>query len=116
MTVVESTVVPAKTGRVGGWIVRNGPALGIVVALFALWELACWLLSVPDYILPSPSVIAAKIAASWQLLLVNAVVTGKEIVLGFGLSVGLGIPLAVAVVYSRIFERVAFPLMVSLQT
>jgi NitT/TauT family transport system permease protein len=37
-------------------------------------------------------------------------------VLGFGLSIVLGIPMAIAVVYSRIFERVAFPFMVSLQT
>jgi NitT/TauT family transport system permease protein len=49
-------------------------------------------------------------------MLVNAWVTAKEIVLGFGLSVVVGIPLAVAVVYSGVFERVAFPFMVSLQT
>ena len=33
--------------------------------------------------------------------------TAQEIVLGFGMSVAIGIPLAVLVVYSRIFERVA---------
>src|SRR5207237_6714924 len=61
-------------------------------------------------------VIAGKILVSWQLLLLNALVTLEEILLGFGLSVLVAIPLAVAVVYSRIFERVAFPFMVSLQT
>jgi len=66
--------------------------------------------------LPAPSVIALKIVNSWSLLLVNGLVTLKEILLGFGLSVVIGIPLAIAVVYSRIFERVAFPFMVSLQT
>jgi NitT/TauT family transport system permease protein len=116
MTIVESTVVPAKIGKVGGWIARNGPVLAIVVVIFALWELAVWLFAVPDYVLPSPSVIIAKIYSAWHLLLTNAVVTAQEIVLGFGMSVVLGIPLAVAVVYSRIFERVAFPFMVSLQT
>ncbi len=115
MTVVEAAA-PARPGRFAAWAVRNGPVLAIVVVIFALWELACRLLSVPDYILPSPSVIAAKIVVSWQLLLENAIVTAKEIVLGFGLSVALAIPLAIAVVYSRLFERVAFPFMVSLQT
>src|SRR5260221_6767718 len=43
-------------------------------------------------------------------------VTAQEIVIGFGMSVAIGIPLAVLAVYSRIFERVAFPFMVSLQT
>ena len=116
MTVVESTLAPARISRVGGWVTRNGPVLAIVVVIFALWELAVWVLHVPDYVLPAPSVIADKIIVSWRLLLENAVVTAKEIVLGFGLSVVLGIPLAIAVVYSRIFERVAFPFMVSLQT
>src|SRR5438874_9516811 len=62
------------------------------------------------------SVIAAKIIASWQLLLLNAFVTLQEILLGFALSVIVAIPLAIAVVYSRLFERAAFPFMVSLQT
>ena len=116
MTVVKSTVVTARPSGVSGWITRNGPVLAIVVVIFALWELAVWLFAVPDYVLPSPSVIAGKIVSDWQLLLINGFVTAKEIVLGFGLSVALGIPLAIAVVYSRIFERVAFPFMVSLQT
>ena len=81
-----------------------------------LWELGCWLFNVPDFILPSPSVIIDKIISSWWLLLVNGMVTAQEIVLGFGMSVAIGIPLAVLAVYSRIFERVAFPFMVSLQT
>ncbi len=116
MATAEATYSPAGAGRLGGWITRNGPVLAIVALIFALWELAVWALSVPDYILPSPSVIVIKIVVSWQLLLVNAFVTLQEIVLGFGLSVVIGIPLAIAIVYSRIFERVAFPFMVSLQT
>jgi NitT/TauT family transport system permease protein len=98
------------------WLTRNGPVLAIVVVIFAAWEIAVRALSIPDYILPSPWVIAAKIVSAWQLLLVNAFVTFQEILLGFALSVAIAIPLAIAVVYSRIFERVAFPFMVSLQT
>jgi NitT/TauT family transport system permease protein len=116
MTVVDVTAAPARPGRLNAWIARNGPVLALVLAIFAAWEIACRALSVPDYILPSPTVIIDKIVSAWPLLLTNAIVTAKEIVLGFGLSVVLGIPLAVAVVYSRIFERVAFPFMVSLQT
>ncbi|WP_198164696.1 ABC transporter permease [Rhodoplanes sp. Z2-YC6860] len=88
----------------------------IFAVIFAVWELAVWLFHVPDFVLPSPSMIVDKMIATWQLLLVNALVTAQEIALGFGLSIVLGIPLAIAVVYSRIFERVAFPFMVSLQT
>lgn len=107
---------PAKAGRVRAWIVNNGPVLGIFIAIFLLWELSCWVFNISDFILPSPSVIIDKIITSWQLLLVNGLVTAQEIVLGFGMSVVIGIPLAVMAVYSRIFERIAFPFMVSLQT
>jgi NitT/TauT family transport system permease protein len=107
---------PAALNPLAAWLARNGPVLAIVVVIFATWEIAVRALNVPDYILPSPSVIAAKIAVSWQLLLVNAFVTLQEILLGFALSVAIAIPLAIAVVYSRVFERVAFPFMVSLQT
>jgi NitT/TauT family transport system permease protein len=107
---------PAAPGRVTAWINRNAPVLVITVAIFVLWELACRLFAIPEFILPSPSAIAAKLVIQWQLLLFNAVVTLEEILLGFGMSVAIGIPLGIAVVYSQIFERVAFPFMVSLQT
>ena len=116
MAIAATTAAPVKIGRVRSWIVNSGPVLGIFAAIFVLWELGCWLFKVPDFILPSPSVIIDKIISSWWLLLVNGMVTAQEIVLGFGMSVAIGIPLAVLAVYSRIFERVAFPFMVSLQT
>jgi NitT/TauT family transport system permease protein len=115
MTTITAAA-PAASSKFTEWLVRNTPVLAIFAVIFALWEIAVRALSIPDYILPSPSVIVTKIVVSWQLLLVNAFVTLQEIVLGFGLSVLIAIPLAIAVVYSRIFERVAFPFMVSLQT
>jgi NitT/TauT family transport system permease protein len=111
-----AAAAPVASNRLAEWLTRNTPVLAIFAVIFALWELAVRALSIPDYILPSPSVIITKIVVSWHLLLTNAFVTLQEILLGFGLSVLIAIPLAVAVVYSRIFERVAFPFMVSLQT
>jgi NitT/TauT family transport system permease protein len=107
---------PAKRGLTSAWITNSGPVLGIFIAIFVLWEAGCRLFNVPDFILPSPSIIVEKIVTSWQLLLLNGLFTAEEIVLGFGMSVVTGIPLAVMAVYSRLFERVAFPFMVSLQT
>jgi NitT/TauT family transport system permease protein len=107
---------PDVASRVGGWAGRNAPVFAIVAAIFMIWEVACRVFNVAEYVLPTPLVILDKMVGSWQLLLANALVTLQEIVLGFGLSVVIGIPLAIAVVYSRIFERVAFPFMVSLQT
>src|SRR5262245_61743435 len=103
MTTITVTP-PATTSKLAEWITRNTPVLAIFAIIFALWEIAVRALSIPDYILPSPSVIVIKIVVSWHLLLTNAFVTFQEILLGFGLSVLIAIPLAIAVVYSRIFE------------
>ena len=91
MTIIAATA-PATGNKLAEWISRNGPVLAIFALIFALWEAAVQALGVPDYILPSPSVIAAKMVASWQLLLSNAVVTLQEILLGFALSVAVAIP------------------------
>src|SRR5215472_5035975 len=101
MAIAATTAAPVKIGRVRSWIVNSGPVLGIFAVIFVLWELGCWLFNVPDFILPSPSVIIDKIISSWWLLLVNGMVTAQEIVLGFGMSVAIGIPLSVLAVYSR---------------
>jgi NitT/TauT family transport system permease protein len=97
MSLAHAIPSPPAPGKLAASINRNGPVLAIFALVFALWEIAVRALQIPDYILPSPSVIVVKIVVSWQLLLI-------------------AIPLAIAVVYSRIFERVAFPFMVSLQT
>jgi hypothetical protein len=90
MTTIAATSA-APPGRLAGWITRNGPVLAIFAIVFALWEAAVRALDIPDYILPSPSVIMVKIVVSWQLLLVNALVTLQEILLGFGPSVAIAI-------------------------
>ncbi len=115
-TVIAASDAPLASSCVAGWVNRNGPVLAVFTAIFALWEIAVRAFAIPDYLLPGPLLIVSKIITSWQLLLVNAFVTLEEILAGFLLSVLVAIPLAIAVVYSRIFERVAFPFMVSLQT
>jgi NitT/TauT family transport system permease protein len=48
-------------------------------------------------------------------LLGHASVTLLETLAGFGLSLAIGIPLAVLIVYSRIFDRVLYPILVASQ-
>ena len=63
MTTVTTTS-PSAPNPLAAWLTRNGPVLAIVIIIFAAWEIAVRALSIPDYILPSPWVIAAKIATS----------------------------------------------------
>lgn len=89
-----------------------------VVAVFtilAVWELAARAGWVPRYLLPAPTGIARRLAELRGLIARESLVTLQEILLGFGLSVGVGIPLAVALVSSRVFNRTMYPLIIGSQ-
>jgi len=90
----------------------------VVIALAAMlivWELAVDLGEVPRFVLPAPSDIWTSIAAHWGPLLAHSWVTLLETLAGFGLSLAIGIPLAVLIVYSRLFDRVLYPILVASQ-
>jgi NitT/TauT family transport system permease protein len=92
------------------------PVAGAFVALLVIWQLVTVFAGVPVYVLPSPTQILQAIGEEWQQLLVNAAVTFAEAAAGFLLSVVVGIPLGVAIVYSRTLDRVLYPLLVASQS
>lgn len=96
---------------------RYGPALILLISLFAAWEAACRLLPIPPYILPAPSKIAG---ALWQwrepLLLQHFPLTLKETLLGLIISVILGVAIAVSMHFSPPVNRALYPLIVASQT
>ena len=87
----------------------------VVLAVLLLWEIGARVLKVPAYILPPPSQIAVVIHEKMPLLLRHGWVSTTEIVLGFLLSVVVGIPLAVATFMWPVFARSVYPLLVSSQ-
>ncbi|HZT52430.1 MAG TPA: ABC transporter permease [Stellaceae bacterium] len=91
------------------------PAL-VLVGLLVLWELASRYLGVPTFILPAPTLIADSVGAHFPILLKQGWVTTLEILLGFGLSVAVGMPLALAIFLWPPFSRSVYPLLVSSQT
>jgi NitT/TauT family transport system permease protein len=93
-----------------------GPPALTLVAVAVLWELAVDFFRIPEYLLPPPSGIAAAMGADWQYLLLHTWVTTKEILLGFALAVVVGIPTAMAIVYSSHLERALYPLLVASQS
>jgi NitT/TauT family transport system permease protein len=86
-----------------------------LVALLLVWELAVDAGGVPVYVLPAPSAIGASIIRNWSALIAHAWVTLLETLAGFALSLIIGIPLAVLIVYSRLFDRVIYPMLVASQ-
>lgn len=102
--------------RLRRWLSEQGLVAAVIIAILLLWQFGTKLFQVPDFVLPTPLAIAAKLVKEWRLLLDNSVETSEEVLAGFGLSVVVGIPLAIGMVYSRVFDKVASTLMVSLQT
>ena len=98
------------------WLRQAAPVAGAFVALLMIWELVTVFAGVPVYVLPPPTQILQAIGEEWRLLLVNAAVTFSEAAAGFLLSVVVGIPLGVAIVYSRWLDRVLYPLLVASQS
>jgi NitT/TauT family transport system permease protein len=87
----------------------------VVLALLTLWEVGTRLLKVAPYILPPPSTIAIVMYEKAPMLLHHGWVSTVEIVLGFLLSLAVGIPLALATFLWPAFARSVYPLLVSSQ-
>jgi NitT/TauT family transport system permease protein len=88
-----------------------------LLALIPLWQLVCWLFTIPEFILPSPLAILRAFAevepARWLL---HAWATLKIALMGFALSISLSIPLAVMMVRSAFLTKTLFPLLIVVQS
>jgi NitT/TauT family transport system permease protein len=89
--------------------------IGMMLLLVVLWEAASRLFDIPVFLLPPPSVIAESMYANAQVLTRQSIETTLEIVLGFGLSIAVGVPLALAIFLWTPFARTVYPLLVSSQ-
>ena len=104
--------------RVTRWLL---PAL-IVVALIAVWQVLAKTgvlanaLNLDDILVPPPSEIASALWENRSLLLDNAWVTLKEILLGFLLAAAIGLAFAVLLHVSPTLRRAFYPLLVASQT
>jgi NitT/TauT family transport system permease protein len=89
--------------------------VGVMAALFVAWEAAARLFAIPPYLLPAPTAILQSMDANVAVLIKQSLATTVEIVLGFALSVAVGVPLALAIFLWKPFSRSVYPLLVSSQ-
>jgi NitT/TauT family transport system permease protein len=88
----------------------------ITLLLLVAWQFGAPALGLSDFILPTPWQIIKRIGKDYQLLLANSLVTLLEMLAGFLIAAAAGVVTALAIFYSRIFERAVYPLLVALQT
>ena len=88
----------------------------LCVLLLVLWDVAIRLFRIPPYLIPSPWSVVEQLVAQWPKLLKEAIVTTWATLGGFGLSIAFGIPMALAIAYSRTIESYVYPLLVFSQS
>ena len=86
--------------------------LAAIGLFFALWEAGVWLFKVPPFLLPPPSRVFAVMWENAPTLLKHARATVTIIVVGFGISTCIGIPIALAVSFVPAFRRIVYPIIV----
>jgi NitT/TauT family transport system permease protein len=86
------------------------------VTLIVAWEVACRVLNVPVWLVPAPSQIIAALIERGPVLALHTWVTFYETILGFFLAIVFGVPLAVAIVYSRALSNTLYPLILVTQS
>jgi NitT/TauT family transport system permease protein len=91
------------------------PLAGVAVILIA-WELYTWAFGVSRIVLPSPSDIYHASVTNWRILLIETWPTFLESLLGFGLAVVIGIPIAVCVANSRVLNLTLYPILIATQS
>jgi putative hydroxymethylpyrimidine transport system permease protein len=95
---------------------RALPATALLVAAGGVWQLCVWAFSVPDWLFPAPSAIAADFGRDGGLLARNSWVTVREVLLGYALAVAGGLALALLLHASSAVRRALYPILLASQT
>ena len=87
-----------------------------LVGVLLLWEAATRAFHIPNFIMPAPSAIVGE-GWEWRYrFLDHTWVTLYETLGGFALSILVGVPLAVLIVYSPVLKSALYPLIVLAQS
>lgn len=113
-----SRLAVEETVPTGGWrsYLRRLLPWAVVGALLLAWSAAVSLFKIPDYLLPAPEDIGARIVKEWRLLVHHGAYTLMSVLLGFIASILIGVPMALLIVLNRALERVMMPFLVMSQT
>ncbi len=95
----------------GNIAIRLAPWLA-TIALFVFWEAACRIFNIPVFFLPPPTLVFKAVYDYWPALYRHSLFTLSSTLVGFGLAVGFGLLLGLAVGWSRAIYAGVYPLMI----
>jgi len=88
----------------------------VVIGFLIIWEAACRVFGIANYLLPAPSSILAEIWSAPGWYLAECGYTLLTTTAGFALAVLLGVIAAIGITYSKLIENTVFTLLVSLNS
>jgi len=107
---------PKTPGRAERLMKRAAAPVLVLVLFLAVYEGVVRLFQIPNYLLPGPSDIYKAAARNWDNLTAAVGTTVVESLIGFVVSIFIGIGMAIALALSKPVERAVFPYAVVLQT
>ena len=102
--------------RLRRWAREYALPAGAIAGLVVLLQFACEAARIPVWLLPAPVAIARDTWAWADRIPANFWVTLIEVVGGFAVAVLVGIPIAIAIVYSPILRRITYPVLLVFQS
>jgi NitT/TauT family transport system permease protein len=87
------------------WLIMAGTIL--------VWEIACHVFAVPEFVLPAPSVIAQSMIKWWDPILDNAGQTLMTTLAGFGIAIVFGVLLGGLIGSSSLAYDGLYPLLIA---
>jgi NitT/TauT family transport system permease protein len=97
-------------------LIQHAQTLAGAILFIGLWEGACRLFQVPTWLLPPPSRVFVEGYEILPILPRHLAATLTAVLGGFVLSIVVGIPLAVMIVYSPPLRRIIYPFILMLQS
>jgi NitT/TauT family transport system permease protein len=112
-----SAISAADVPRRRSWRPSSGVVMPVltVALILGVWELVTRAGWVPSYDVPPMSDVVKYCFNAAGTLMPAAWVTTREALIGFGLSIAVGVPLAIIMVSSRMIENSLYPLIVTSQ-
>jgi len=86
------------------------------IVIFGAWEIAVFVLQVPGYLLPSPSVIFTELGTNFTMLLGHMGITMLAAILGYSLANSVGFCAGVIFAHSKTIEKGIYPYAIALKT
>lgn len=106
----------APSGDTGSTWQSSVLSVGVIVAIFAIWEVSVRAMGVKPIILPPPSTVFAELWSEPIWYLRHAWYTLLVTLGGFLIAVVVGVALAVLIVESKLFEKTVYALIVAMNS